>query len=102
MLSANGVTTTAEDVPAQASADGWISLADAAAQLEISLDAVRRRMRRGDWPRRQVRTRYGITWQVRLDSSDSSPGASLASTLVPAVVDVEPTVQALLAYLRER
>jgi hypothetical protein len=56
-------------------------------------------MRRGEYPRRQVRTRHGMTWQVRLEPID--PGTSLAPTVAP-VVDVEPTVQALLAYLRER
>jgi hypothetical protein len=48
-----------DDTPA---ADGWLTLADAAAQLEISPDAMRRRMRRGDVQRRQIRTRYGLTW----------------------------------------
>ena len=84
------------------SADGWITLAEAAQQLGISLDAARRRMRRGEFPRRQVRTRHGVTWQVRLMPTDAAdPGARLASTLVPTVA-LEPTVEALLAYLRER
>jgi len=84
------------------SADGWITLAEAAQQLGISLDAARRRMRRGDFPRRQARTRHGVTWQVRLTpADDADPGASLASTLVPTVA-LEPSVEALLAYLRER
>jgi hypothetical protein len=82
-------------------ADGWLTLADAAVQLEISLDAMRRRMRRGDLPKRQIRTRHGLTWQVRLDGPPADPGTSLAATVVPTV-EVEPTVQALLAYLRDR
>src|SRR5438270_12967445 len=80
-------------------ADGWLTLAEASGQLGISLDAARRRMRRGEFQRRQVRTRHGITWQVRLEPPD--PGASLATTVVPTVA-IEPTVRALLAYLRER
>src|SRR2546430_1477912 len=80
-------------------ADGWLTLAEASGQLGISLDAARRRMRRGEFQRRQVRTRHGITWQVRLEPPD--PGASLATTVVPTVT-IEPTVRALLAYLRER
>ena len=81
--------------------DGWLTLADAAAKLEISLDAMRRRMRRGDVQRRQIRTRYGLTWQVRLDGPPADTGTTLAATVVPTV-EVEPTVQALLTYLRER
>jgi hypothetical protein len=77
----------------------WLTLAEAAARLGMSLDAMRRRMRRGEYPRRQVRTRHGLTWQVRLEPLD--PGASLAPT-VAQIVAVEPTVQALLDYLRER
>lgn len=62
---------------------------------------MRRRMRRGDHPKRQIRTRHGLTWQVRLDGAPADPGTSLAPTVVPTV-EVEPTVQALLTYLRER
>src|SRR5438445_13762582 len=80
-------------------ADGWLTLAEASGQLGISLDAARRRMRRGEFQRRQIRTRHGITWQVRLEPPD--PGATLATTVVPSV-EIEPMVQALLAYLRER
>jgi hypothetical protein len=90
--------------PDQHVTDGWLTLAEAAAHLEISLDAMRRRMRRGDFPRRQVRTRHGVTWQVRLSpmgDSAGDAGATLATTLVPTVA-IEPTVQALLAYLRDR
>jgi hypothetical protein len=79
--------------------DGWLTLAEASAKLGISMDAARRRMRRGELQRRQIRTRHGITWQVRLEPPD--PGTSLAPTVVPTVA-IEPTVQALLEYLRER
>jgi hypothetical protein len=41
----------------------------------------------------------GLTWQIRLEPLDDS--ATLAPTVAP-VVNVEPTVQALLGYLRER
>ena len=73
----------------------WLTLSEAAERLVISVDAVRRRMRRGDFQRRQVRTRHGLTWQVCLSPRD--PGA----TLVPTVA-IEPTVEALLSYLRDR
>jgi DNA-binding transcriptional MerR regulator len=80
-------------------ADDWLTLSEAASQLGVSIDAVRRRMRRGEFQRRQIRTRHGVTWQVRLSGND--PGATLANTVVPTVA-LEPTVEALLAYLRDR
>jgi len=87
-------------VPDAPTADGWLSLAEAAQQLGISVDAVRRRLRRGEYPRRQMRTRHGLIWQVQLVPAD--PGATLVASLVPVVESsVEPTVAALLAYLRE-
>jgi hypothetical protein len=94
----NGATLDA-NVGATVEPDGWLNLAEAAEQFGISLDAMRRRMHRGTFPRRQVRTRHGLAWQVRLEPLE--PGATMAPTVAP-VVDVEPTVQALLAYLRER
>jgi len=90
---------TSSDVTDVDDTDGWLSLSEAAVQLEISLDAVRRRMRRGDFPKRQVRTRHGMAWQVKLTPAE--PGASLLPTLVP-IVEVQPTVQALLECVRDR
>ncbi len=72
--------------------DGWISLADAAATLGISIHAVRRRVRQGTLPARRVQTRYGPAWLVQLDGTpdgsatvasplrdpDAHPGATLA------------------------
>src|SRR5258708_5171025 len=79
----------------------WLSLAEAAEQLGISVDAMRRRLRRGDYPQRRVRTRHGLIWQVQLVPAEA--GATLAASLVPVVeASIEPTVAELLAYLRER
>ena len=49
--------------------DGWISLADAAAALGLSVHAVRRRVRQGTLPARRVQTRYGPAWLVQLDGA---------------------------------
>ena len=88
--------------------NGWIGLAEAAQLLGISLDAMRRRVRRGEYQRRQVRTRHGLAWQVRLDGG-AHPEPTVAPTDAPRVAPtVEPaaTVDAavgeLVAYLRER
>jgi hypothetical protein len=45
---------------------GWLSLAAAAEQMGVSRDALRRRIRRGTIPARQVTTRYGPTYEVQL------------------------------------
>ncbi len=47
--------------------DGWLPLSSAAEQLGLSIHAVRRRVHAGELPARQVRGRYGLAWQVRLD-----------------------------------
>jgi len=47
--------------------DGWLPLSTAADRLGLSIHAVRRRLHAGELPARQVRTRYGLAWQVRLD-----------------------------------
>ena len=47
--------------------DGWLPLSSAAARLGLSIHAVRRRVHAGEMPARQVRGRYGLAWQVRLD-----------------------------------
>jgi hypothetical protein len=87
--------------------NGWLGLGEAAEQLGISLDAMRRRVRRGEYVRRQVRTRHGLAWQVRLDHPKlgATVGATVAPTVAPTV-DGAATVGATLGdfvlYLRER
>src|SRR5579864_3054988 len=65
---------------------------------------MRRRVRRGEYQRRQVRTRHGPAWQVRLN-----PGAQGEPTVAPTdeptvapMVNGAATVSELVAYLRER
>jgi len=74
--------------------DGWVPLAAAANQLGLSRDALRRRIRRGTIPSRQVQTRYGATYEVQLaevsatvadagrQANGHHPGAS--ATVTPA------------------
>jgi hypothetical protein len=45
---------------------GWLTLAEAARALGVSVDTMRRRLKRGEVEHRQASTRYGRTWQVRL------------------------------------
>ncbi len=66
--------------PASAVRGEWVTLAVAAARAGLSIDTVRRRVRRGEWPSRTIVTRYGPTYQVSLDRlpAPSPPGEPLA------------------------
>jgi excisionase family DNA binding protein len=44
----------------------WYTLAEAAPVLGVSVDTVRRRLKRGELESRQVHTQHGPTWEVRL------------------------------------
>src|SRR5215210_8994112 len=46
--------------------DGWLTLADASDRLGCSIDTLRRRLKRGELEATQVKTRYGLVWEVRL------------------------------------
>jgi hypothetical protein len=56
--------------------DGWLPLSAVAERLGLSIHAVRRRVHAGELPARQVRTRYGLAWQVRLDG-ERAPSATV-------------------------
>jgi hypothetical protein len=45
----------------------WLPLAEAARRIGVSLDTLRRRMKRGEVRARKVPTRHGPAWQVRTD-----------------------------------
>ncbi len=83
--------------------DGWLPLSSAAEQLGLSIHAVRRRVHAGELPSRQVRTRYGLAWQVRLDG-ECEARASVAPELREASATVaEPAgVGELVAFVREQ
>jgi hypothetical protein len=91
--------------------EGWISLADAAPALGVSIHAVRRRVRQGTLPARRVQTRYGPAWMVQLEGERNGsatvtpplrdpgahPGATAADALLSAhVADLIRGLQAQL------
>lgn len=43
----------------------WVPLAAAALQLGLSIDSVRRRLRKGELVGRQVATPQGFTWEIQ-------------------------------------
>jgi len=60
---------------------GWYTLAEAAPVLGVSVDTVRRRLKRGELEGRQVHTQHGPTWEVCLGTSsterqDNAEGAA--------------------------
>ncbi len=59
----------------------WYTLAEAAPILGVSVDTVRRRLKRGEFEARQVRTQHGPTWEVCLGSLQgaSAPAAEGAA-----------------------
>lgn len=52
----------------------WVSIADAASELGVSVDTVRRRMKRQELPAKREQRAQGFRWLVRLDGEPPSVG----------------------------
>ena len=63
----------------------WYTIAEAAPILGVSVDTVRRRVKRGQLEARQVRTQHGPTWEVCL--------GTLQGELAPAAEGTEGAAQ---------
>jgi hypothetical protein len=77
--------------------DDWVTIAEAAKRLGLSPDRVRRRLKAGEFQARQVASRYGPTWEIRLrdltQRDSSSPGAApTAAPRVAAAPGVTPSL----------
>ena len=91
---------------------GWLPVAQAAVQLSVSKHAVRRRIQWGELQARQVRTRYGLAWEVRLDgdgdacatvarvSREGDATLTLQSCDPHATVAETPDIGGLVALVR--
>lgn len=53
--------------------DEWVGLVEAAARLGMSVDTVRRRVKRGELDGRKLHTQQGFKWQVRLGTPPTQP-----------------------------
>src|SRR5262252_587846 len=76
----------AEHASQQSSSSTWLTIAEAAAALGVSVDTVRRRLKRGELQAQQMPTERGPVWRVALDgvhSVPSTPGSNGHS--VPSV-----------------
>ena len=51
----------------------WYTLAEAAPILGVSVDTVRRRLKRGELEARQVHTQHGPTWEVCVGMASTEP-----------------------------
>lgn len=86
------------EAPIEAEApEQWVTISQAAKHLGISPDRVRRRLKAGEFEARQVPTRYGPTWEIKLASlrPRDSGTTRVAPTLGAGVADastVGPTV----------
>jgi len=65
----------------QEPAGGWLTIAEAAAALGVSVDTVRRRVRRGELAAEQVQTERGPVWRLSVHAVPSV--LSTPSTSVP-------------------
>lgn len=74
-----GVTSSAKN--GDPSVSEWVTLSEAAQYWGLSVDTVRRRVKRGELDARRVATKHGPAYQVRLDSLPT-----VASTVTPRVV----------------
>jgi excisionase family DNA binding protein len=74
--------------------DGELTLAQAAEVLGVSVDTIRRRVRRGELQARQVPTQHGPAWRVSLGN-----GATVGSTPMHAPLG---DLVAMLRELTER
>jgi excisionase family DNA binding protein len=69
--------------------EGWLTLTEAATLLGLSVDTVRRRVKRGELEARMVPTPHGAAWRVRLPSAPTV-GATVVQT-VGATLGAAPT-----------
>jgi excisionase family DNA binding protein len=60
--------------------EGWLTLTEAATLLGLSVDTVRRRVKRGELEARMVPTPHGAAWRVRPPSAPT-----VGATVVPTV-----------------
>jgi hypothetical protein len=62
---------------------GWLTLAEAAAALGVSVDTVRRRLKRGQLVGERRPTLQGFAWMIRPDAERPSPSNGLPGSLTP-------------------
>src|SRR5262245_40141550 len=74
-------------------AEAWATIAEAADALGLSVDTVRRRIKRGELVHRQTRTPAGFRYEVRLGDLPS-PAAQVGSSVGSAPTQDAPAVEA--------
>ena len=73
----------AEHAAQEPAAGTWLTIAEAAAALGVSVDTVRRRLKRGELQAQQMLTERGPVWRVAIEgmhSVPSTPGSNGHST----------------------
>jgi hypothetical protein len=82
--------TGSDDAGTNASA--WLTLAEAAAALGVSVDTVRRRLKRGQLVGERRPTRQGFAWMIRPDAERPAPSDGMPGSMTPG--DGQPSSQA--------
>jgi excisionase family DNA binding protein len=66
--------------------DGWLTLAEAAEKLSVSIDTVRRRLHRGELIAKEEITRFGKAWRVKLEDVPSPQHSATQGVPTPEQV----------------
>ena len=73
-----------QDAGEQEEGGTWVTVRDAAALLNVSVDTVKRRMQRGALPRRRETIPQGFRWLVRIDSPQNEVPESPQDNEMPS------------------
>jgi len=73
-----------QDAGDQEEGGTWVTVRDAAALLNVSVDTVKRRMHRGALPRRRETIPQGFRWLVRIDPPQNEVPASPQDNDMPS------------------
>jgi hypothetical protein len=80
----------------------WAFLPEAARRLNLSPQTVRRKLKRGELESRQVQTKTGLAYQVRLVAESPLPGQTSQGQPSPGLVEMVSLVKDLHAELIAR
>ena len=80
----------------------WVFLPDAARRLSVAPQTVRRKLKRGEFESRQVPTRTGLAYQVRLVGDQPLPAQPMLDQPTQGVVELIGLVRDLQADVMAR
>jgi hypothetical protein len=81
--------------------DGWLTLAQASQATGLTVDTIRRRLKRGELVGRKVATAYGPAWQVSLNGHTEGVGEPAGDTVAVTTPSPEQPSQGVVTDARE-